>query len=106
MAMEENELLPEWLRGRRLRTDPYKIPGDRFIERTFVREETGQVITVRRSTEKDVKTGDPFVSFDTTTRQPVGLTPEERHQSFLDFSIQPTPELVRELRSKKMNSHG
>ena len=100
--MGENKPLPEWLQGRTLKKDPYQIPGDPFTERTFMREETGQVITVRRSTKKDAKTGDPFVSLDTTTKQPVELTPDERLQSFLDFSIQPTPELVREMKSRKI----
>ena len=103
--MGEEKSLPEWLKGRKLKTNPQEIPGDPFIELTFRRENTGQVITVRRSTKKDPKTGDPFESVDTTTRQPVELTPEERHHSFLDFSIQPPHELVRELESK-VKSHG
>lgn len=98
--MAEEKALPEWLQRRSLKTNPQEIPGDPFIERTFKREDTGQVITVRRSTKKDSKTGDPFEPVDTLTRQPVELTLEERHQSFLDFSIQPPHELVRELESK------
>lgn len=98
--MGEGKALPDWLIGRRLKTDPREIPGDAFIERTFKSEDTGKDITVFRSTETDPKTGDPFKSIDTATGQPVDLTPEERYDSFIGFSIQPPQELVRELESR------
>ena len=99
MAMGSDRPLPEWLRGRTLKKNPFEIPGDPFIEYTFLREETGQSIKVRRSSAKNPNNDDPFTSVDETTGKTVKLSPVERHRVYLELSMQPPPALVRELKA-------
>lgn len=99
--MAEDRPSPEWLRGQTLKKNPFEIPGDPFIEYTFLREETGQSIKVCRSSAKNPNNNDPFTSVDETTGNAVELSPVERHRAYLELSMQPPPALVRELKAAK-----
>ena len=87
---------PDFLQGRRLKTNSAEIPGTPTTEFSFPGSD-GRNITVKLFPGLKGETDDPFVATYTETGEPAKLSQHQREEMYGRFGLPPDAKLARGL---------